>query len=58
MKEILKIRGNNLLHGEISIGGAKNSLVALIPASIITKSVVKLTNVKPIDDTYTLIKIL
>lgn len=58
MREILKIRGNNMLHGEISVGGAKNSLVALIPASIITKSVVKLTNVKPIDDTYTLIKIL
>lgn len=58
MKEILKIKGNNMLHGEVNIGGAKNSLVALIPASIITKSVVKLTNVKPIDDTYTLLKIL
>ena len=58
MKEILRIKGGNVLSGEVSIGGAKNSLVALIPASIITKSIVKIVNVKPIDDTYTLIKIL
>lgn len=58
MKEILKIKGGMELSGEVCIGGAKNSLVALIPASIITKSVVKLNNVMPIDDTYTLINIL
>lgn len=58
MKEILCIKGGNVLSGEVCIGGAKNSLVALIPAAIITKSVVKLENVKPIDDTYTLISIL
>ena len=58
MMETLSIKGGNLLRGEVSIGGAKNSLVALIPASIITKSIVKIKNVKPIDDTYTLIKIL
>lgn len=58
MKEILKIKGGNVLNGEVSVGGAKNSLVALIPAAIITKSIVKLENVKPIDDTYTLINIL
>lgn len=58
MKEILKIKGGNVLCGEVSVGGAKNSLVALIPASIITKSIVKLENVKPIEDTYTLINIL
>lgn len=58
MKEILCINGGNILSGEVVIGGAKNSLVALIPASIITKSIVKLTNVKPIDDTYNLIRIL
>lgn len=58
MKEILKVRGGIELTGEVSIGGAKNSLVALIPASIITKSIVKLENVMPIEDTYTLINIL
>lgn len=40
------------------LGGAKNSLVSLIPAAIITKSIVKITNVKPIDDIYALMKIL
>ncbi len=58
MKEILFVKGGNLLSGEVSVGGAKNSLVALIPAAIITKSIVKLENVIPIDDTYTLINIL
>ena len=58
MKEILRINGGNILSGEVSVGGAKNSLVAIIPASIITKSIVKIENVMPIDDTYTLINIL
>jgi len=58
MKEILRINGGNVLNGEVCIGGAKNSLVALIPACIVTKSVVKLENIMPIEDTYTLIKIL
>lgn len=58
LREILCINGGNELSGEVSIGGAKNSLVAIIVASIITESVVKLENVIPIDDTYTLINIL
>lgn len=58
MKEILCINGGRELSGEVDIGGAKNSLVAIIVASIITKSVVKLENIIPIDDTYTLINIL
>ena len=58
MKELLCINGGRELNGEVNIGGAKNSLVAIIVASIITKSIVKLENVVPIDDTYTLIRIL
>ncbi len=58
MREILCINGGKSVRGGACIGGAKNSLVAIIVASIITRSIVKLTNVKPIDDTYTLIKIL
>ena len=58
MKEMLCINGGNSLSGEVSIGGAKNSLVAIIPASIITKAIVKIENVMPIEDTYTLISIL
>lgn len=58
MGEMLCINGGNCLSGEVDIGGAKNSLVAIMVASIVTKSIVKLENVKPFDDTYTLIKIL
>ena len=35
MKKI-KIEGNHLLEGTINISGAKNSAVALIPASILS----------------------
>ena len=58
LKEILCINGGNELSGEVSVGGAKNSLVALIVAAIVTKSIVKIENVIPIDDTYTLLNIL
>lgn len=58
MGEILCINGGNCLNGEVDIGGAKNSLVAIMVAAVITKSIVKLENVKPFDDTYNLIKIL
>ena len=34
MKQMI-IEGNNILSGTIEIGGAKNSAVALIPASIL-----------------------
>ena len=36
------IEGNNVLNGEVKIGGAKNSAVALIPASILADGVVEL----------------
>lgn len=52
------IQGGKVLSGEVKIDGAKNSLVAILPASIITKSIVKLENVTPIDDTYVIIDIL
>ena len=32
------IEGNNILSGEVKISGAKNSAVALIPASILSKN--------------------
>ena len=41
-----------------TISSAKNSAVALIPAAIITKSIVRLDNVPPIDDVYNLLSIL
>ena len=57
MKKII-IEGNKTLSGTIKIGGAKNSVVALIPASIMAKGKVKITNVPNISDKDALIEIL
>ena len=52
------IEGNNMLTGEIKIGGAKNSAVALIPASILANGISVLENVPNISDRDALIDIL
>ena len=52
------ITGGNRLSGEIKISGAKNSVVALIPASIIVDKKAKIYNVPNISDTKALIDIL
>ena len=49
MKRII-IEGGHPLTGTIKIGGAKNSVVALIPACLLADGVVKLTNVPNISD--------
>ena len=57
MKKIV-IHGNRPLSGEITISGAKNSAVALIPAAILADSPVILDGVPDIQDVYSLIEIL
>ncbi len=57
MQKIL-INGNKELKGEIKISGAKNSAVALIPASILCDEEVILYNVPEISDIYNLIDII
>lgn len=57
MKQMV-IEGNNILTGEIPIGGAKNSAVALIPASILASGISELDNVPKISDRDALIDIL
>lgn len=57
MKQII-IEGNRPLSGKIKIGGAKNSVVALIPAAIMANGNVKITNVPNISDKDALIEIL
>ena len=57
MKRII-IEGNKPLSGKIKIGGAKNSVVALIPAAIMAKGNVHITNVPNISDKDALIEIL
>ncbi len=57
MKQMI-IEGQNILTGKIDIGGAKNSAVALIPASILAKGKSIITNVPNISDRDALIDIL
>ena len=56
--KIMKIEGQNPLSGTIRISGAKNSSVALIPASILADSDVTICNVPEITDTDVLCEIL
>ena len=54
----LKITGGNKLSGTIRISGAKNSAVALIPASILANGKSTICNVPEISDTDSLTEIL
>ena len=57
MKQMI-IEGNHILSGNIKIGGAKNSAVALLPASILANGVSIIDNVPNISDRDALIDIL
>lgn len=57
MKKI-EIHGGKPLSGDITISGAKNSAVALIPAAIMADSPVVLEGVPDIQDVHSLIEIL
>ena len=57
MKKIV-IQGNRPLKGEVTISGAKNSAVALIPGAILADSPVVLEGVPDIQDVHSLIEIL
>ncbi|MGX6962936.1 UDP-N-acetylglucosamine 1-carboxyvinyltransferase [Vagococcus xieshaowenii] len=57
MKKFL-IKGGTKLKGEVTINGAKNSTVALIPAAIMADSPVVLEGVPDIADVYSLKEIL
>lgn len=57
MKQMI-IEGSNVLSGTIEIGGAKNSAVALIPASILADGKSIISNVPNISDRDALIDIL
>ncbi len=56
--KIMKIEGNRKLSGTIKISGAKNSSVALIPASLLADSDVTICNVPEITDTDVLCEML
>ena len=56
--KVMKIEGNNKLSGTIKISGAKNSSVALLPASLLADTDVTICNVPEITDTDVLCEML
>ena len=56
--KVMKIEGNHKLSGTVKISGAKNSSVALLPASLLADSDVTICNVPEITDTDVLCEIL
>ena len=54
----IKIEGGHELNGEVQISGAKNSAVALIPASVLSSDKSVIYNVPKIRDIKYLIEIL
>ncbi|WP_411842651.1 UDP-N-acetylglucosamine 1-carboxyvinyltransferase [Salinicoccus sp. HZC-1] len=58
-KEVIKVRGGKTLSGEVEISGAKNSAVALIPASLMAEEGdVILEGLPEISDVQTLMSLL
>lgn len=56
--EKMIVKGQQKLSGEVTIGGAKNSTVALIPAAILADTPVKFDSVPDILDVHNLMLIL
>src|SRR3989344_8244217 len=54
----IKVKGGQVLSGEITPSGSKNSAVHLIPATLLFKDKVVLNNVPDITDVERLVKIL
>ena len=54
MKEVIKIEGGHPLRGEVTISGAKNATVALIPAAILANGPVTICGVPNISDVQSL----
>lgn len=52
--DVYKIRGERRLQGKVTVSGAKNSAVALIPASILAGSSVTIGGIPEISDAFTL----
>lgn len=57
MEKII-IEGGNPLHGTVNISGAKNAVVAIIPATILAQGICRLENIPNISDVYAMIRIL
>ena len=53
-----EINGGNLLNGSVTISGAKNAAVAIIPAALLVKGVCRIENVPNISDVWILLRTL
>lgn len=58
MQELIKIEGGHRLEGEVTISGAKNATVALIPAAILANGPVTIVGIPQIADVNNLCEIL
>ncbi|MDO4414243.1 MAG: UDP-N-acetylglucosamine 1-carboxyvinyltransferase [Erysipelotrichaceae bacterium] len=58
MSEVMKIEGGHLLEGEVTISGAKNATVALIPAAVLANGPVTIVGIPQIADVKALADIL
>lgn len=58
MQEKFIIRGGNRLAGEVSVGGAKNAAVAILPATLLAADKFVIENLPNIDDVVILLNIL
>ena len=58
MAEKFKIRGGETLKGEVSIGGAKNSVLKLLAAAILVKGCTKIYNVPELTDVAIMLNVL
>lgn len=58
MEQVIKIEGGHQLEGEVTISGAKNATVALIPAAVLANGPVTIVGIPQIADVNNLCKIL
>jgi len=56
--DYLKIEGKNRLKGSVTIDGAKNAALPLIAATILSKRSVTIDNLPPVNDIFTMLKLL
>ncbi len=56
--DYLEIEGENKLHGEIAIDGAKNSALPLLASTILFKNEVTIDNLPRVNDVFTMLKLL
>ena len=53
-----EIHGGNQLNGSVSISGAKNAAVAILPAALLVRGTCRIENVPDISDVRILLRIL